>query len=78
MRLTRTLEPGHVVTVEPGIYFIPMLLAKLRQSADASAVNWGAVEAMLPFGGIRIEDDVHVTEGAPENLTRDAFRAVAA
>ncbi len=78
LRLTRTLEPGHVVTVEPGIYFIPMLLAKLRQSADASAVNWDAVEAMLPFGGIRIEDDVHITEGAPENLTRDAFRAVAA
>ncbi len=78
LRLTRTLEPGHVVTVEPGIYFIPMLLAKLRQSADAGAVNWDAVEAMLPFGGIRIEDDVHVTEGAPENLTRNAFRAVAA
>lgn len=78
LRLTRTLEPGHVVTVEPGIYFIPMLLAKLRESTDADAVNWPAVEAMLPYGGIRIEDDVHVTEGAPENLTRDAFRAVAA
>lgn len=78
LRLTRTLEPGHVVTVEPGIYFIPMLLAKLRASADADAVDWAAVEAMLPYGGIRIEDDVHVTEGAPENLTRDAFRAVAA
>ena len=55
-----------------------MLLAKLRESTDADAVNWPAVEAMLPYGGIRVEDDVHVTEGAPENLTRDAFRAVAA
>lgn len=78
LRLTRTLEAGHVVTVEPGIYFIPMLLGKLRASPDASAVNWEAVEALLPYGGIRIEDDVHVTEGTPENLTRDAFRAVAA
>ena len=76
LRLTRTLEAGHVVTVEPGIYFIPMLLAKLRASADAAAVDWAQVEAMLPFGGIRIEDDVHVTDGAPENLTRDAFAAL--
>ena len=60
------------------IYFIPMLLAKLRESADASAINWTGVEALLPYGGIRIEDDVHVTAGAPENLSRDAFRAVAA
>lgn len=77
LRLTRTLEPGHVVTVEPGIYFIPMLLARLRRSDAASAVDWKLVEALMPFGGIRVEDDVHVTEGAPENLSRDAFAAVA-
>jgi len=76
LRLTRTLQPGHVVTVEPGIYFVPMLLAKLRASASAKLVNWQQIETLLPFGGIRIEDDVHVTDGAPENLTRDAFAAV--
>jgi Xaa-Pro dipeptidase len=77
LRLTRVLEPGHVVTIEPGLYFIPMLLAKLRQSPEAAQVNWPLIETLLPFGGIRIEDDVHVTEGAPENLSRDAFRALA-
>ena len=65
-----------MVTVEPGIYFVPMLLAKLRASASAKLVNWQQIETLLPFGGIRIEDDVHVTDGAPENLTRDAFAAV--
>lgn len=77
LRLTRTLEPGHVLTIEPGLYFIPMLLAKLRQSPDAAQVNWSLIESLLPFGGIRIEDDVHVTNGAPENLSRDAFVALA-
>jgi Xaa-Pro dipeptidase len=74
LRLTRTLEPGMVVTIEPGLYFIPMLLRERRASATAGHLNWKAVEALLPFGGIRIEDDVACrAEGPPENLTRDAF-----
>lgn len=76
LRLTRTLEAGHVLTVEPGLYFIPMLLDRLRATPDAAAVDWALVDALLPFGGIRIEDDVHVTADAPENLTRDAFAAL--
>jgi Xaa-Pro dipeptidase len=78
LRLTRRLEPGMVVTIEPGLYFIPMLLRERRASSLASHVNWAAVEALLPFGGIRIEDDVACrAEGPPENLTRDAFATFA-
>jgi Xaa-Pro dipeptidase len=73
LRLTRTLEPDQVLTVEPGIYFIPMLLDELRRGPYATAINWPEVERMLPFGGVRVEDDVRVTWKEPENLTRDAF-----
>lgn len=77
LRCTRTLEPGNVVTIEPGIYFIDLLLAEVRSGPHAAAVDWAKVEHLARFGGVRIEDDVHVTDGAPENLTRDAFRALA-
>jgi Xaa-Pro dipeptidase len=75
LRLTRTLEPGVVVTIEPGIYFINMLLAEAKTDARSSAIHWPAVEALKPYGGVRIEDDVVTTAGAPINLTREAFAA---
>ena len=61
------------VTIEPGIYFIDMLLEKLRQGEHANAVDWKRVEAFRPYGGIRIEDDVVCTDDAPVNLTREGF-----
>lgn len=75
LRLTRTLEPGMVVTVEPGLYFIDMLLEELRQGPHADEVDWSRVDAFRPYGGIRIEDDVACTDGEPLNLTREAFAA---
>ena len=75
LRLTRTASPGMVFTIEPGLYLIPMLLDELRSSDAAAEVNWPAVEALVPFGGIRIEDNVLVTERGTRNLTREAFAA---
>lgn len=73
LRLTRTLAADMVVTIEPGVYFIDMLLEDLRSAGKGDAVDWDRIEAFKPYGGIRIEDDVVCTDDAPENLTRDAW-----
>jgi len=73
LRLTRTVEPTHVFTVEPGMYFIEPLLTDLKKNSNAKYINWPKVDEFRKFGGIRIEDDVVVTESGHENLTRDAF-----
>jgi Xaa-Pro dipeptidase len=76
LRLTRVVEPGHVFTIEPGLYFIDSLLAELQQSDNAKYVNWKKVDAFRKFGGIRIEDDIVITETGNANLTREAFASV--
>ena len=75
LRLTRDIEPRMVMTIEPGLYFIDMLLAELKDKPVSRDVNWEKVDRFRKFGGIRIEDDVVCTDAAPENLTRDAFAA---
>lgn len=78
LRLTRVLEPGFVVTMEPGLYFIDALLERARHGPHADALDWQRIESLRPCGGIRIEDDLLVTPDGCENLTRDAFRAARA
>jgi Xaa-Pro dipeptidase len=78
LRLTRVVEEGFVVTMEPGIYFIDSLLRQAREGALANAVNWDRVEQLRPFGGIRVEDDLLVTTTGQQNLTREAFELATA
>ena len=75
LRLTRVLQPGMVVTIEPGVYFIDMLLAEVKQAGNAASVDWNRVDFFRPYGGIRIEDDVLCTQAEADNLTRPAFAA---
>ncbi len=70
LRNTRTLEPGHLVTIEPGFYFIPMVLEPLRAGAHAAAIDWKLVERLERSGGARIEDDVLCTTDGPRDLSR--------
>lgn len=66
----RVLGPGMVTTVEPGIYFIDALLGDpARREKFAESVVWERVDELRGFGGIRIEDDVLVTDGDPDVLT---------
>jgi Xaa-Pro dipeptidase len=77
LRLTRVVDPGFCFTIEPGLYFIESLLGELQQSANAKYVDWKKVDSFRKFGGIRIEDDIVITETGNENLTRRAFADVA-
>ncbi len=70
LRNTRILEPGHLVTIEPGIYFTPTLLEPLRGGENAAAVDWQLVDQLIPLGGVRIEDNIVCTQGDPDDLTR--------
>ena len=70
LRIDRELEAGMVTTVEPGLYFIDALLGDpARREKFADSVAWDRVDELRGFGGIRIEDDVLVTDGDPEVLT---------
>jgi Xaa-Pro aminopeptidase len=72
LRADLPVLPGYVVTIEPGVYFIEALLGERDTRArHRDSVNWDRVDALLGFGGVRIEHDVLVTRGAPEVLTAD-------
>ena len=76
LRMDLDLAPGMVVTIEPGLYFVPgMLRSAERRARLAGVVDFERAERFLAandgrgFGGVRIEDNAHVTEGAPDILT---------
>jgi Xaa-Pro aminopeptidase len=68
LRLDIPLEAGHAWTVEPGLYFVRPLLAAER---GREGVNWDRVDALLDFGGVRLEHDVLITGDGCEILTAD-------
>lgn len=76
LRATRKMEAKMVYTIEPGFYFIGSLLAEQRKGKNSGAFNWSKIETFMPYGGIRIEDDIVIEEGCVLNLTREAFDAL--
>ena len=70
LRVRRELQPGMVITVEPGLYFIPALLKPaLEDEKTAKYLNGDKLEKFFDFGGVRIEDNLIITEDGYENMT---------
>ena len=83
LRLAKALLPGHVFTIEPGIYFIPELMDKWQAEGKfADFINWTEVQKFRSFGGIRNEEDYLITSegvrrlGKPKPMTVEEVEAL--
>lgn len=78
LRLARELEPGFVLTVEPGIYFIPQLIQQWKRNRHCTAfINYAAVDKYRSFGGIRIEDNALITANGHRILGKPVPKSIA-
>lgn len=69
LRMGKELEPGHVITDEPGIYFIPALIKQWKEKGTCKDfINFDKLESYYDFGGIRLEDDILITENGRRRL----------
>ena len=69
LRMARSLKPGNVITDEPGIYFIPALIEQWKSEGhNAQYIDFGRLEAYYDFGGIRLEDDILITDSGARLL----------
>ncbi|MEO6327249.1 MAG: Xaa-Pro dipeptidase [Thermoanaerobaculia bacterium] len=73
LRTTRMIEERQLFTIEPGLYFIPMLLEPFRTGRCQDQFDWALIDRLIPCGGIRIEDNIYVEKESNRNLTREAI-----
>jgi Xaa-Pro aminopeptidase len=77
LRLAKTLAPGFVITVEPGLYFIPALMDQWKAQKKFEAfIDYDKLEDFRGFGGVRIEDDVLVVAGGRRVLGQPIAKTV--
>ena len=78
LRLARELQPGFVLTVEPGVYFIPPLIDRWQgEGRHSDFIDYDAVASFRTLGGIRLEEDFLITTEGSRLLGKPAAKSVA-